>query len=911
MAITMPSRQTSPFGAREPGAYGVRPTHLATLVRQVAAKSRARVIAVHLAGAWSGGDQLMVDGVVWQVVRAGSALAVREALAAHEAAGANGHLVILTPIAEEALGLDVLARVARQRVWMFQPWELLPDLFRARGVDPRVARLEWLADVLMEHVPPAGFPPPPSGVLDLDTAWNHAMDVLLGLPTGAPDALTVLRWSTKPELADRWLALPQTVRDGVGVRIAESAGALGQALAGALAAGQGQRLVAIGLVADVLWPAVPVGDDRVSEALVAARVRLEPLVGGGLLPESAGRGWATLALRVLAELPAEAAGRQRREGEAILEELRAEEAVRFSTVLPGAAAARAREFSRAITRWLTGEGPLEAVAGAHAALVEHAELLGDPPRTERATMALRLLRALACPTSGAASGFAEAVRRYVAEGSWMDAARTALLAGDVNHALSDAYAALARRARTRREEESCAFAERLAGWNAHPAAEPEFLPVEHVLERFVAPVAEVRPVLLVLVDGLDLVVWRQFHEELATQGWTAWQPEQAPTEPVAISTLPSVTSCSRASLFAGYVRTGSQGTECADFAAHPALRRAGPATKPPLLFHKGDLAAGNHLAAEVRHAIADRQQRVVGAVVNAVDDWLDRSDQVLPRWSVGAVPLLDALFQEAAAAERAVIVLSDHGHLLDWETAHHAGGESARWRVPGGTAPGAGEVLVSGARIRAATGHDAIVLAWSETVRYTGRRTGYHGGASPQEVIVPVAVLSRDELGLDAWRPAVETSPEWWDGEIPLSRPAGMLRAAPGERRADHGLARGRAEDAAPLAGTAGLGSPARWINALLSSPVYERQRGLAGRTAPREEQIRGFLEILDNHQGRAPRAAVAAALGVPEIRVRGVLAGVRRVLNVEGFAVVEEEEATGTLTLNAELLRVQFGLPE
>ena len=65
----------------------------------------------------------------------------------------------------------------------------------------------------------------------------------------------------------------------------------------------------------------------------------------------------------------------------------------------------------------------------------------------------------------------------------------------------------------------------------------------------------------------------------------------------------------------------------------------------------------------------------------------------------------------------------------------------------------------------------------------------------------------------------------------------------------------------------------------------------------------------LAHHHWRAPRATVAAALGVPEIRLRGVIAGVRRVLNVEGFAVLEEEESTGTLSLNRELLRRQFGL--
>jgi hypothetical protein len=72
---------------------------------------------------------------------------------------------------------------------------------------------------------------------------------------------------------------------------------------------------------------------------------------------------------------------------------------------------------------------------------------------------------------------------------------------------------------------------------------------------------------------------------------------------------------------------------------------------------------------------------------------------------------------------------------------------------------------------------------------------------------------------------------------------------------------------------------------------------------------MRTVLELLDRFQNRAPRTAVAAALGLPDVRVRGLVANVRRVLNVEGFAVLEEEESTGTLLLHRALLGVQFGV--
>jgi hypothetical protein len=320
-----------------------------------------------------------------------------------------------------------------------------------------------------------------------------------------------------------------------------------------------------------------------------------------------------------------------------------------------------------------------------------------------------------------------------------------------------------------------------------------------------------------------------------------------------------------------------------------------------VLFHKSELGAANALAQGIRDAISSRQ-RVVGAVVNAVDDWLSRSDQTLPRWSVAAIPLLEALLQEASEANRVVIVASDHGHILELNTQQPGRGEAARWRLPTSEATRQGEIVAAGPRVRDASGHDSIVLAVSEKIRYAGKQAGYHGGATPQEVVAPVAVLSRDELGVAGWRPVVDLPPAWWDDDprmtsvVAANEPA---RAAMASRES--------APRAMPVSD---VPPPAPgWIDAVLASPVYAAQRSLAGRMAPRDDQMRVVLDMLHRFQDRAPRTAVAAALGLPDVRVRGLVANVRRVLNVEGFAVLEEEESTGTLLLHRALLGVQFGV--
>jgi len=529
----------------------------------------------------------------------------------------------------------------------------------------------------------------------------------------------------------------------------------------------------------------------------------------------------------------------------------------------------------------------------------HEDIAADVPRLERATMAVRLVRALHANAATAADTFPAAVRRQLSHGSWVDRARTALLSGDTEPVLGAAYAALLSQARAGREVENLIFADRLVAWNASPAASPDVVPVERVLELLVAPVAAERPLLVCCLDGLDLVVWRQLHADLTQRGWTWWQSAASTAAPISVATLPSVTTMSRSSLFAGVAKGGAQAGEKKDFESHPALRAVSLPGKPPVLFHKGTLGDANVLDTAVRKAMADLKQRVVGVVINAVDDWLDRSDQVRPSWSVAAIPLLEALLQEAVLSGRAIAVVSDHGHVLDYDTVSLRSGEGARWRHRVGDPPTAGEVVAAGPRVQAVTGLESVVLASSEAIRYTGKKTGYHGGATPQEVLAPVAVLSRDELGVAGWRPVTDAAPAWWDDRAPLADTGRVTTESTAPNVAPTGK-----QPTAPAA----MAPP--WVDALLASPVYRAQRDLAGRTAPSDEQMRTLLIALAARGNRLPLATVAATLGVPEVRVRGIATAVRRVLNIEGYAVVQEDPASGTLSLELPLLRAQFALP-
>src|SRR5688572_5748908 len=115
---------------------------------------------------------------------------------------------------------------------------------------------------------------------------------------------------------------------------------------------------------------------------------------------------------------------------------------------------------------------------------------------------------------------------------------------------------------------------------------------------------------------------------------------------------------------------------------------------------------------------------------------------------------LGPILEEAHKVGRCVIFTADHGHIIDRDaTQVSAPGGGERWkRVDSGAADG--EVLVTGARVIDESGEPGgtVILPWVEQRQYGTRRNGYHGGITPQEVFVPLAVLGID-APTDEWAP--------------------------------------------------------------------------------------------------------------------------------------------------------------
>src|SRR4030095_2336769 len=81
------------------------------------------------------------------------------------------------------------------------------------------------------------------------------------------------------------------------------------------------------------------------------------------------------------------------------------------------------------------------------------------------------------------------------------------------------------------------------------------------------------------------------------------------------------------------------------------------------------------------------------------------------------------------------------------------------------------------------------------------------------------------------------------------------------------------------------------WIECLLSSPVFAAQRRVAGRRAPDDQGVRALLAALEAHHGRLARRLLEQVLGEPEFRLRGILAGMQRLLNVDGYQVLAVDD--------------------
>ena len=179
-------------------------------------------------------------------------------------------------------------------------------------------------------------------------------------------------------------------------------------------------------------------------------------------------------------------------------------------------------------------------------------------------------------------------------------------------------------------------------------------------------------------------------------------------------------------------------------------------------------------------------------------------------------------------------------------------------------------------------------------------------------MVIPLAVLGA-EPNQPGWERCDSVTPVWWEDQHveQAAQPSVLEGAKSRPVHEERGQAlldfeKRREEErkpAAPRAANRGL------YDRLHRSKVYEEQKALAGRAVPAEADVRRILIALEEHGGKLTVVALGRALVMPSFRLRGLLAAVQRLLNVEGYPILIREETSDTVELNRDLLAKQFEL--
>ncbi|MBI4662621.1 MAG: BREX-2 system phosphatase PglZ [Verrucomicrobia bacterium] len=850
---------------------------------------------------WTGENELKVDGERYDLRAAETELEMRTVLV--EAKRKNSRVVVLTNLDPSAIGKDLLARFARRRFFSISATEILGELFQAREVDPRLQQHRWMATALADARPAEGFAPVPQGALDQETAWRAFFEHVLRLPSARPDLVELLEWARDSNRVSGWRASSAEAQTAIKSWTEQSAGSPAALIWAAVAAGTSDSMISLGLVADILFRPGPVPAD-----VAVARGRFERFFGDQHISPEAGTKLAAAALHWV-ELRAPSADVLRAElerADAILRELRIEEHANQSTVSPSGFGQRLGAFGHAVKAFLrepSAEG-LSTVSRARDFAAKHRNHRIEQERSERVEMALRLCRWLLAREVSArpTDSFGILARRYAEEGSFVDWARQSLYHGDSQPELNQAYLELASAASERQEMFNRIFARALAAWCPTAESTPDLLLVEDVLAQRLAPLAARTPVVLVVLDGMSYPVYRQIIAALVEDNWAEAVPAGAPASIPAVAGLPTITEWSRRLLLAGRTNVAAGEDEAAAFRDAPALAGIVKPSHPPILFRKGDVmeAGSRGLSEDVRKEIRSSQRQVVAVVINAVDDHLMKDDQLQIQWTPERIPLLQQVLDIAQEARRCVLLATDHGHVITNNARLLRTAPSDRFRANEGTLADE-EIVLAGGR---ASSHlsGGFVAPWSERIYYTSRRNGFHGGVSAQEVVIPATVLVPAGDAPEGWQLIAQTTPRWWwDAAAPVVVELSQLTtpARKSKKAATQDV------QTLPLFATT---TPAAndWIDQLLSNTLFIEQSRKAGRTTPSPETLKRVLSALDERGGVLLKTALAQRTGEPEFRLNGLLAILRRILNVEGYAVLSVDEA-GTVRLDRGLLRTQF----
>ncbi|UQE73805.1 BREX-2 system phosphatase PglZ [Gordonia sp. PP30] len=924
-------------------------TGLLTLIGQLREKGHQRgVLAVAARPEWDGDTTLDTEHGSLRIRTAPSVLALRDAMLERNSVD---WVIALTDRQPSELPTGVVDHLTVGTVSNLDPWPALRSRFHATGQEFDLLSLQnTAARAALRYLPPAPEPAP-NGVLTSDHLFRVIAGHNFGFTTD-PTPLNVAVWSTNVDRTAQFTAWQDTADQALLTEfyrwLEGRLSALGPVFGAVWQTVGPQRLVPLGLVAALLndsgsaaagFPATP-------EEIIRSRTLLEVQLGQRTITENQLLAWGNTASLAVAD---GADKETLRTAEDLVTQLQASALVGRSDVLRPGLTARLARFAQALDAAELDAIDLAAVENCWADVTAHRLARPDSAGALRdvrvGAATLRLLRWLRSPdaTPSSTAGW---LGHYRDDLSWVDGAVDEVFVGATDPQLADAAHRIVTAARARRAEQDRKFARHLqtdGGQRRTGADAPTY--VEDLLTRVVLPLTRPRPggstpspVLLIVADGMSGSSANELVADTVRRTlpqWTVCLPEDTEPVTVALSALPSVTEFSRCSLLSGRLARGGQSEERAGFDSW--LTANGLPSAGRALFHKADMEAAaraNALAATVQEAVDDTGGRpVIACVLNDVDDALDRSDPIGTVWTTDRFKRLDSLLSAAAAVGRTVVLVSDHGHVVERReqpSVQRGVGISARYRTAD-TDVAEDEVLVDGPRVLC-DGHRAI-LAVDEQLRYTGLKAGYHGGGALAEVAIPVAILLNGaipehlqliEASLSVGEPLA--APPWWEAGRDVRSPLSLPAESTGPATKTAPKRRGKSARAAQPAQSEGLfeladpaesgvealpdAAPAGGrdrVAELLATELFTRLYKQYGRRTDLTSIATLLRETIDAG-GVLPLTRAAHVLNVKAFRAGPAVQSLAQVLNTDGVIVLT---VTGTeLELEAETMFEQFGVP-
>lgn len=879
----------------------------------------AHAFGLHVSSSVKGPAEVEFEFGIAHVLRADNVFQVREALL--EAEEKNDRIILLTKLQQGDLGHDVVARLARSRLFPFNHVASLCALFKAKELDRSICD-PGIAHALLEYSPRDGYPPVSAGVLDAGTVWSALCRQVFDMGDREPDLVTLLLWATTDKGPKRYIEATSELKGSLRHRLHSRLGDAADAILRIVDSGAGNDAVALAVACQVIFGS---GDEPV---LDAAAARLEQYHQNKTISKAIGRMLGDLANDAIADL-------DRREDPRI-----AQSHLERADVLLEQFHCRDHSYRNGLSRKgyeqrliRFGEHIKRAIAKPDESAIadcEHQQILVSNHRIarqrryadqiSRTEMAVRLIRWLKQPLPEAIS-FADQSNVYVKELAFADWARESICRGDDIPEVSDAYIALDAAVSKRQRGFAEKFAKGLADWASVGSTSIGVMGVEHVLEEIVAKVvAQKNRVLMIVLDGMSWAVCHELLEDIRQDHWfeSTFDEESAIPHPV-IATVPSETRYSRTSLLSGELTEGDASTEQRNFKSNPALVDCSDRRKPPVLFHKKDITDGSRgaVSEEVSKALLDDKQNVVGVVINAIDDRLANAQQIRDNWTISRINPLGALLRLARDSGRVVVLASDHGHVWHPTDAQFdPSTEGSRWRQNEGKCK-EGELVISGKRVIPA---DSIIVPWTETIHYKRKQHGYHGGATPQEMVCPLVLLTDRSSKYSSLKRCAYPFPDWWSPApvasvvepepvvhvaVPSGPPTLFDNLEPDEKKEG---GKRKDEPVVSIPPSSLIPHPSDdWIDRLLASQAYKDQKAKIKRHPPQDSVIRQVLETLNAAGGFLTPGAFVKETEMPAARLDQVIANIRRVLNVDGYEILVIDRTENKVELNIAKLKRQF----